>query len=257
MFTEIDSIKINYIDEGEGPAVLLIHGWGSSCHVWDGIIGHFKDRLRFVAPDLPGCGQSGLMSRPWDVADYARLILKFIDRLGLDNPVLVGHSHGGRIILYMAGTGLISPKKIILFGSAGVVGKKSFKSRIKIRAFKAAKRMLTLPGLKKPCAGLLKKTESKFGSADYRAASPVLRQTLVRAVNTDLCDVMPDIKASTLLIWGEKDTATPLANAHIMEKLIPDCGLCVLKGAGHYCFLERAYEAYAIIESFLLKGGRA
>jgi pimeloyl-ACP methyl ester carboxylesterase len=62
---------------------------------------------------------------------------------------------------------------------------------------------------------------------------------------------MPNIKASTLLIWGEHDTATPLCDAKIMENLIKDSGLVVLKNAGHFSFLEKTYEVNLIINSFL------
>ena len=254
MLTEIDGIKINYIDEGTGPDVLIIHGWGSSCHVFDGIINRFKDRFRFVAPDLPGCGESGVMGNPWTVADYADFIKKFIAAAKLENPIFMGHSHGGRVTLYMAGNGLISPEKIVLFGSAGIVNKKPLSVRLKIKAYKTAKKVLSSPLLRKPCAGILKDMEAKAGSADYRAAPPVLRRTLTNVVNTDVRDTLGNIKASTLLIWGEGDTATPIADGRLMEKLIPDCGLCPLKGAGHYCFLERPFDTFAILDSFL--GGK-
>ena len=62
---------------------------------------------------------------------------------------------------------------------------------------------------------------SKAGSSDYAAASPRMRAILSRVVNEDLTGVMSAIKAPTLLIWGENDTATPLADARVMERLIP------------------------------------
>lgn len=253
MFCEIDGIKINYIDKGCGPTVLMLHGWGSRADLYSGIIDRFSDRLRFVAPDFPGCGQSDVMNAPWTVADYSDFVLKFIKKLQLDVDFFVGHSHGGRVILYMAGSKLISPKKTVLFGSAGVVGKKPLKTRIKIKAFKLCKKVLLAPVIKNFSKDALVKLQGHFGSADYAAANPVLRKTMVNVVNTDVCNLLPQIKSPTLLIWGENDTDTPLENARKIEKLISDCGLCVIKGAGHFCFLEKPFEIQAIIESFLLK----
>ena len=79
----------------------------------------------------------------------------------------------------------------------------------------------------------------------------MLRKTLVSLVNTDLRDIISKISCPTLLIWGEKDTATPLADAETIKSLIPDCGLCVIKGAGHYSFLEQPYQTAAILGSFI------
>ena len=81
----------------------------------------------------------------------------------------------------------------------------------------------------------------------------MMRAILSKVVNEDLCHLMPKIKASTLLFWGEKDTATPLADAKRMEKLIPDAGLVSVAGAGHYSFLENMPLFVRVLESFLAK----
>ena len=105
--------------------------------------------------------------------------------------------------------------------------------------------------IKNHSESLLNKARRQYGSADYTAAPPVLRQTLVKLVNTDLRDILHNIKCPSLLIWGENDTATPLSDAKIIESLISDSGLCVIKGTGHFSFCEKPYEANAIVKSFL------
>ena len=100
-------------------------------------------------------------------------------------------------------------------------------------------------------AGLLGKARAAFGSADYKNAPEVLRKTLVRLVNEDLRPLLPDISCPTLLIWGENDTATPLSDGQEMARLIPDAGLCVIRGAGHFAFVERPFEVHRILHSFL------
>ncbi len=247
----IDGLNIHYIDEGEGEPLLMLHGWGASCQSYRGIIDAVKHKYRCIALDFPGCGQSDVMKNPWTLEDYVILVKKFIDTLSLENPIMFGHSHGGRVTLKMAAEGIVSPKKIILLDSAGLIPKKTAKQKWRAGSFKAIKRVLTLPPLAKPCAGLLDRARAHYGSADYNAAPPVLRQTLVSLVNTDIRDILPRITASTLLIWGEKDTATPLSDAKIIEKSIKDCGLCVIPNTGHWSFVENPAMAHAIIRNFL------
>lgn len=247
----VNQLNINYIDEGFGTPVLLLHGWGSSSDVYRGIINTLKGRCRLIAPDFPGCGKSDIMDKPWKLEDYSDFVLEFLKALGIENPIMMGHSHGGRVTLYMTAMGLVEPSKIVLLDAAGLIPKKSFKQKFRAKSFKAIKRVLTLPVIKNFSGALLDKARRHYGSADYNSAPEVLRNTLVSLVNTDLREMLPNIKCPSLLIWGENDTATPLSDAKIIEKLIPDAGLCVIKGTGHFSFCERPYEANAIINSFI------
>lgn len=253
MDIKIDGLNIEYIESGNpsGIPVLLLHGWGSSFDVYRGIINALSDRCRLVAFNFPGCGKSDVMKEPWDLDNYCDLVLKFIKAVNLDNPIMIGHSHGGRVTLKMVAEGLVSPTKIVLLDSAGLIPEKSPKQIRKAKNFKRIKKVLSLPIVNKFSGGLLDKARNHYGSADYNAAPPVLRQTLVSLVNTDLRDILPNIKCSSLLIWGENDTATPLKDAQIIEKLIPDAGLCVIKGTGHYSFCENPYQAHAILREFI------
>lgn len=251
MFINIDNLNIEYTIEGEGYPVLLLHGWGSSFDVYQGIINTLKNRYKVVALNFPGCGNSDTMENPWNLDDYCNLVLKFINEIGIENPIMFGHSHGGRVTLKMAADKMVNPPKIVLLDSAGLIPKKSFRQKWRAKSFKIIKTVLTLPIIKSFSAPLLEKARKHYGSADYNAAPLVLRQTLVSLVNTDLRDILHNIACPTLLIWGENDTATPLADAKIIESKIPDCGLCIIKGTGHYSFCERPFEAHAIINSFL------
>lgn len=78
-----------------------------------------------------------------------------------------------------------------------------------------------------------------------------MRAILSRCVNEDLRHVMPRIKAPVLLVWGENDTATPMRDARIMERLIPDAGLVSFPGCGHYSFLDNPAQFTAVLRSFL------
>lgn len=249
----IKNLKIEYTKQGkeDGIPVLLLHGWGSSFDVYKGIMASLSDRCCLVALNFPGCANSEIMKNPWNLDDYCDLVVEFIEKVGLKNPILIGHSHGGRVILKLAATKRVNPPKIVLLDSAGLIPKKSFKQKARAKSFKTIKWALSLPVIKNHSEGLLEKARAHYGSADYNAAPLVLRQTLVSLVNTDLRDILPNISCPTLLIWGENDTATPLRDAKIIEGLIKDSGLCVIKGTGHYSFCEKPFEAHAILRSFI------
>ena len=78
-----------------------------------------------------------------------------------------------------------------------------------------------------------------------------MRQTLVKVVNEDLCDLMPNVKCPTLLIWGKNDDATPLSDGEKMEKLMPEAALVKFEGAGHYSFLECQAQFLRVLASFM------
>ncbi|MBR2044356.1 MAG: alpha/beta hydrolase [Clostridia bacterium] len=247
----IDNLKINYVEKGEGEPILMLHGWGSSTVPYNGIINLLSLKYRVIAVDFPGCGQSDTMLSPWTVDDYCDFVLKFCKGVNISDPILIGHSHGGRVIMKLVGEKMLNPEKIVLFDSAGLIPKKSFKNKVRIATFKLIKRVLTLPLIKSFSAPLLEKARNHFGSADYKSAPEVLRKTMVNVVNTDLRHLLPSFSCPTILIWGENDTDTPLRDAQTIEKLIPDAGLCVIKGAGHFSFLNNPAQTAAILKSFL------
>ena len=247
----INGLNINYTVTGEGEPILLLHGWGSSTVVWQSIINNLKDRYTLCALDFPGCGESDLPKESLTIIDYENLVLEFCKELNIVNPIVMGHSHGGRVALSLMCKKLLTVNKAVLFDSAGIVAKKPLKTRIKIKSFKIAKWFLTLPLIKNYTAEALNTLRNYFGSSDYKSAPDVMRKTLVNVVAVDLKDSLKNITAPTLLVWGDKDTDTPLKNAILMEKLIPDCGLCVLKDCGHFALIEKPYDVNAILNSFL------
>ena len=194
MNINIDGLNIKYTDEGSGQPVLLLHGWNSSYTVYNGIINLLKNRYRVVALNFPGCDGSDTMESPWTLEDYCDFVLKFMAALNIENPIMFGHSHGGRVTLKMAAEGMVNPPKIVLLDSAGLIPKKSFKQKFRAKSFKVIKWFLTLPVIKNHSENLLNKARNHYGSADYNAAPEVLRKTLVSLVNTDLRDIIHNIK---------------------------------------------------------------
>lgn len=252
MFIDIDGIEVHYKDEGSGKVILLLHGWGCDLSFYQKIQACLSEGFRVISVDFPGFGQTGEPPIAWGVDEYSRFILQFIKQLAIDEVSLIGHSFGGRVIIKLASLYKeeININRIVLVDAAGIRPKKSLKSKIKIAAFKCGKKILSIPTIAKLYPDKLEELRSKSGSADYNAASPLMRQVLVKTVNEDLTPLISQIDRSTLLIWGELDTATPLKDAQKMNKLIQDSGLVVLKGGSHFAYIEQAGYVNVILTEF-------
>ncbi len=249
MHISIDDLNINYIDEGTGNVVMLLHGWGGSIQTMKAIANLLKDKCRVITLDLPGFGDSDIPNTPWNSYDYAECIKRFIDVLDLRNIILFGHSHGGRIAIILSSK-YSFVKKLVLIDSAGIIPKRAIKYYVKVYSFKLLKKLYTAFSMNNK-EEKLEKFYKKYGSTDYKQTQGTMRQTMVKVINDNLIDLLPDIKASTLLIWGEKDEDTPVYMGKIMEEKIKDSGLIILKGAGHYSYIDCYDQFKAIINVFL------
>ena len=247
----IDKLKVNYKVSGTGKNVVLLHGWGCSIKTFEPVHNYLEKNFCTYSIDLPGFGQSDEPPSVWGVVEYSDLVIKFLEELNVEEPILMGHSFGGKICIFIAAKKNI--KKVILIGSTGVKPKRKPIYYFKVYNYKLAKHVFNLPFLKKYRDDVLNSFKKKTGSTDYRNASGIMQQILVKSVNEDIKYLMPQVKAAVLLIWGENDTATPVSDGKIMEKLMVDAGLVVLKNAGHYAYLDKFNEFIIIISNFLKK----
>jgi len=245
---EIDGIPVHYTVEGSGAPIVLMHGWGCNNSTLASVAAVASRTHTVYNVDFPGFGATPKPPEVWGIDAYTRLIEGFTAKLNLDSPVLLGHSFGGRVGILYASRNSVS--KLILVDAAGVKPKRGLKYYYKVYTYKFIKRVLNLLYGKEKAQSRLEAMR-KRGSADYAAASPRMRAILSKVVNEDLRQVMPRIKAPTLLIWGENDTATPMRDARIMERLIPDAGLVSFPGCGHYSFLDNPVQFAAVLHSFL------
>ena len=141
MFAEVNGFNIHYIEAGQGPDVLLLHGWGASTDSWRGVIDALSHSCHLVAIDFPGCGKSSMPDRPLTVDDYMALVMEFCNVVHFRNPILIGHSHGCRVIMKLCGVGLMTPPKIVLIDGAGLKPKFNFKKSVKQCTFKTIRRV--------------------------------------------------------------------------------------------------------------------
>lgn len=119
----IDNLKVNYKVSGKGKNVLLIHGWGASIKSFEPVHNYLEKNFCTYSIDLPGFGESQEPPTVWAVEQYADLVGKFLDQLDIDNPILVGHSFGGKISIYLSAHRKVN--KVILIGSTGIKPKEN------------------------------------------------------------------------------------------------------------------------------------
>lgn len=202
---------------------------------------------------MPGFGESDEPDNSWNVDNYVSFIISFIKKQNIKELDLIGHSNGGRIIIKLTNNQKLDFKvnKIILMGCAGIVHKKTLEQKLRVKTFKLCKKVLEFKPINTLLPNLLAKLKNSFGSEDYKNASPIMKETLVKLVNEDIRNFLPNINQPTLLIWGELDTETPMSDGEIMESLIPDVGLIRIKSCSHYVFLEKPSYVNKIIYTFL------
>ena len=246
---EYNDLKLAYSIEGEGDALVFMHGWGCDKSIWKSSIEALRSHFKVVAVDFAGFGLSQEPNSVWGVEEYTSSIEALLRELGIVSPILVGHSFGGRVSILYASRNEV--KKVVLTDAAGVKPSRSLGYYRKVYTYKLLKRALPLLIGDKKAQMLLDQRRAKSGSSDYNRATPMMRAILSKCVNEDLCRVMPSISAPVMLFWGDMDTATPIADAHKMRKLIPDSGLVVAEGAGHFAFLERPELWQASLINFL------
>ncbi len=164
MKINIEGLDLNYICEGEGKDVLILHGWGASIQAMLAIHNHLKDRFKVYTLDLPGFGESDEPTEVWGSHDYADFIKKFMDELDIEEVILIGHSHGGRVSIVLGSDYPDLVKKMILIDSAGIIPKRKPKYYFKVYSFKALKQIYNLLFFYKDKEKRLEKFYKKFGS---------------------------------------------------------------------------------------------
>ncbi len=243
----INECVIAYGTAGRGDrSLVFLHGWRSDKEAWLPVARLMENagyRLFFI--DLPGFGASETPKHAYALHDYAETVRLFIERLGLGNPCVIGHSAGARIAAKLAAENPDLLEKLVLVASGGA--RPAF-TGLKTALAKIAKPFFAMGFM----APLRKKLYAWMGAEDY-LATPGLQKTFVNIVNEDLDPLLRNIKTETLVIWGEKDVTAPLAYGRHMAKLIPHARLEIIEGAGHYCFQENPDTFVLLLADFLKK----
>ena len=225
------------MQQGEGKDLVFLHGYLSSKESFYPQINYFSRRFRVTAPDLPGFGGSGPIPAAWSVGEYADWLEGFLKERGIVFPCVIAHSFGGRVALKCLARGLFD--RAVLTGCAGIVKRRTLSYHIKVKSYRLVKKFAP------------RFAEAKFGSAEYRSLSPLMRESYKKIVNEDLREEAKRIARPVLYLNGERDRETPLSSVKILHECTAGSQLAVLKGCGHFAHLEEPLLFDLAAEEFL------
>ena len=258
MNMQISGVDMHYELKGSGAKrVVLLHGWGCSTELMKPVADALCADMTVLSVDFPAHGKSAQPPQPWGVPEFAACLKVLLTKLDFLPCSVIAHSFGGRVTIELASADEAMFERIILTGAAGIRPKGDGKSSKRTQTYKKLKKLVEVA---RKCRIFGKLPDmwqealiQKYGSKDYAALSPEMRKTFVKVVNYDQSEKLAAIKNSTLLVWGDKDTETPLWMGQQMEREIPDSALIVLNGGTHFAYLEQAGRFNAIARSFLVE----
>ncbi|WP_348518209.1 alpha/beta hydrolase [Campylobacter sp. CCS1377] len=228
-------ISYELINNNQIKSILVLHGWGANKELMKQTFSKVLKDFNQIYLDLPGFGNSTI-EEILNSKDYANIVLSFLKNKNLHPDIFMGHSFGGKICTLLLNKNIYPSSLLILLSSAGIVAKKSFKTRCKIKLFKILKKL--------GFAHLYK----YFASKDGANLSPLMYETFKKVVDEN-CELdFAKIQNPTLIFWGIEDKATPLESGKKIYKLIPHSQFFTFEG-DHFFFLQNAQKITQIIRN--------
>jgi pimeloyl-ACP methyl ester carboxylesterase len=236
-YTVVHGIRIHYYTLGpeNGPAVVLIHGLGGRAEDWEKLAPYLaKAGYRVYLPDLPGFGQSEKPSNfSYSVTDQSKIVVEFVDALGLKKVDLGGWSMGGWIVQLVAISHPDRVRRLMLLDSAGLYVKPEWDTRLFTPISPAE--IEKLDKLLMPHPPKL----PDFVARDILRVSREHTWIMHRAIDTMLQGrettdaLLPQLKMPVLIVWGKVDSITPLSEGEKIHQLIPQSQMDVVSECGH------------------------
>jgi pimeloyl-ACP methyl ester carboxylesterase len=248
--------RLRYVDYGDGPPLLLVHGLGGCWQWWLENIEALGVDNRVIAVDLPGFGASEPLPPPGEMATHAEALVALLDALGVEQVVLCAHSMGGLIALRLAADHTARLRGLVLVCAGGIL-LDARRLALVTSAFRASYALLARPGVLRAFALRPRLRRLLFGAAlgDPGALAPELAARIVPMLAAPgFMDalrsgvrVANDVRAEeidvpALLIWGDLDPILPVAGARELAERMPNARLEVMAGTGHGPMLERPGE---------------
>jgi pimeloyl-ACP methyl ester carboxylesterase len=256
--------KVSYLQFGKGKPVFLLHGWGGSKESWLSLVRalefhELSNEFCFIAVDFPGFGESEEPEVAWDVSDYSRWFLDFVDYIYRENEFVVDfdlivHSFGGRVLFKLISMGGFTknhPDRLVLIAAAGIKPTPTKRMRLASLAARSGKKILSIPGLRWSAPLAQKLLYKALKSHDYEKSSGVMRDTLIKVLDEDLEGEVRAITRPTLIIWGDKDSYVPVSDGKQMEQNIAGSIMKVIKNGRHGIHKTHAREIAVWIKDFL------
>lgn len=258
---EVDGLRIAYERAGEGPPLVLLHGYvGDGPTTWRRQLDGLSDEFTVVVWDAPGAGRSSDPPESFGMAGYADSLAGFVDGLGLEKPHVAGLSFGGALALEFYRRHSAIPRTLTLASAyagwggslpADVAEKRLHQALVLADLSPAEFVAALLPTMFSE--GTPAESVDEFG-ATMRAFHPAGFRAMARASAEDLRDVLPTIEVPTLLVYGDKDVRAPRAVFEDLHSAIPDSALVVLPNAGHLCTIEAPEDFNRAVRNFLGRG---
>ena len=255
--------QIAFLDYGEGPPLVLIHGMFGDFLDWEGVLEPLSQSHRVIAVDLPGFGASSKPPGEYSVDSFVSVLHELLLQLGIQQATLAGNSFGGQIVILYALTHPASVAKLILVDSGGfqkyteeekVLTETNFGEPVLAALTPEIHALIFAPIFAKPSEisrRYVQRQNAKLRRADYPAYAHALACNIRLALSTYLLDRLPEIHCPTLLLWGEADQALPLEQASRALARLPHGQLKVVPGCGHMPQLECPVDFLESIGPFL------
>jgi pimeloyl-ACP methyl ester carboxylesterase len=259
--------RVNYVEMGQGPPVVLVHGLSGCWQNWLENIPHLAKRHRVIALDLPGFGESELPQEEISIQGYGRFVDAFLGEIGVEHGALVGNSMGGFIA---AETAISHPSRVdrlVLVSAAGLmrVGKRRLGALERAaRLFHPAtaaflarrEHLVRRPKLRRAMLyGVAQYPERLAPELSYEVASgagkPGFLDALSAIMDYYFRDRLPEISVPTLIVWGRNDRVVPVSGAYAYEKLISGSRRVIFEETGHVPMLERPARFNELVEEFI------
>jgi pimeloyl-ACP methyl ester carboxylesterase len=234
---DIEGHHLHYRIAGDGPPLVLLHGYGTSGYIWQRVWPYLAEQHKVVIVDLPGYGRS-TYTGTWQVRAMAPLLASLLQRLKLSRVSLLGHSMGGAIAVHLADYAPEMIERLVLINSAGL-------------PLQANLSTLALRGLR----SLLQRESGGYPPQlvldVLRPHTRLLWQSAQEMMRSDFSSELAAITVPTLIIWGGRDLLLPLQLGYDLNKSIPHSQLVVFPQSGHRPMLTQPQEFSRITLEFL------
>ena len=260
----IDGVAVHYLEAGEGPALVLIHGLGASTFTFQRILPELARRFRVVALDLKGFGFSDRPDGDYTLTAQADLVRQLMDRLGIEKASVLGHSMGGAVAMRLA---LAYPERVERLILASSASDLELGRRIWGAALLGRLLPLVAPFTLHNRRFRELSLKTGFYDTDHCTEQiiegymmPGRVRGYLRALGNTMAHwprdppLRPaDITHPTLVLWGEADRWLPPSRGERLHRLISGSRLEVIRGGGHLFLQEQPDSSMRFIEDFLLE----
>jgi pimeloyl-ACP methyl ester carboxylesterase len=248
---QLNTTKLNTVQLGGGHPLVMLHGWGQNLQSLQPMGELLANRAKVHLIDLPGFGKSELPPVDWDTADYADRIHQYLDEQGIEQADLVAHSVGGRISIRLAHKYPGRVRSMTLINAAGLPRQRTLQQSLRGQWVRNLRNTIKISPLYRD--ELLAWHSQKYGSRDYLSAG-ALKGTFLKVINEDLSELARQVQVPVLLLWGEKDTETPVEMGYRYHGLFPNSELITIPNRDHFMFqAEGAHLCAYYVDKFLDK----